>query len=285
MQPEAPLPESDQIEDQRAAEFLAASRLQFDLPAFEKRSPLARNAIFVAVVTLLVLGLVGGFAESFVSDGSISKNFAATPTTATSLPVLATGRSASARSLFTYMGLKKIGATAARNFTLTDQHNRVWSLKANRGKVVVITFYNENCQDICPVLGTEIKQANSILGAEASHVTFAIVNTDPEETASLADPPALSIPSLETVKSVYFLNGPLTSLNRVWSSYGVTVGVRSRLNISHNNVMFFITRQGRLAELAIPFGNESRKGRFRLGGSDIHRFAQGIALMVGTLIK
>lgn len=283
---DAPPPESEQNEAERAAAFLAAPRSKFDLPVFGSTlSPRLRNAIFVVAVTLLVLGLVGGFAEAFVGNVGVAGNFAQVPTTLTSTPVPTTGQMTSKRSLLAFMGMKKIAPTPADDFSLADQHNRAWSLRSSRGKVVVITFYSVDCQDICPVLGREIKQADSILGADASHVAFVIVNTDPDETAILANPPALTIPSLSTVHSAHFLNGPLAALNRVWSNYGVTIDVRSRLNMHHNNVMFFVTPKGRLAEIAIPFGNENRRGHFSLKLSDIRRFAQGIALMASSLIK
>lgn len=284
--PVIPDPKDEQTEAQRAAAFLTASRTTIDFPVIGGTwTPFVRNAVFAVAVTILVLGLVGGFAEAFVGNVGVSKIFTRTATTVTTSPLLASGANTSSPSLLTYMSMKKIISTPARNFTLIDQHKRPWSLESNRGKVVVITFYSVNCRDICPVLGAEIKQANSILGAKASHVAFVIVNTDPDQTAFLANPPALSTPSLAAVKSVEFLTGSLASLNRVWSNYGVTIDVRAPRDIYHNNVMFFITPRGKLAEIAKPFGNESRDGHFSLPASDVHRFADGIALMAVRLMK
>lgn len=283
---DAPSSEDAQREVDRAAAFSAEPRTRLDLPVFGSTlNPFVRNALFVVVVTLLVLGLVGGFAEAFVGDGGISNTFAGVPTTIARSRGTGSGGNTSKQSLSAFMGLKGIVSNPARNFTLVDQHNSEWSLRSNRGKVVVITFYSANCQDICPVLGREIKQANSILGAESSRVAFVIVNTDLNETAPLANPPALAIPGLGNDKSVYFLNGSLAALDRVWSSYGVTIDVRSPLDIYHNNVMYFITPKGRLAEIAVPFGNENRARHFSLPSSGVRRFAKGIALIADRLIK
>ena len=284
--PDAPSSKDAQREADRAAAFLAEPRTRLDLPVFGSTlNPLVRNALFVVVVTLLVLGLVGGFAEAFVGDGGISNTFAGVPTTIAGSPGTGSGRNASKQSLSAFMGLKRIDSNPARNFTLVDQRNTAWSLRSSRGKVVVMTFYSADCQDICPVLGREIKQASSILGAESSHVAFVIVNTDLNVTAPLADPPALAVPGLRNDKSVYFLNGSLAALDRVWSNYGVTIDVRSPLDIYHNDVMYFITPMGRLADIAIPFGKENRVRRFSLPSSDVRRFAKGIALIADRLIK
>lgn len=281
-----PSAENTQREADRAAAFSAEPRTKLDLSVFGSTlSPLARNALFIVAVTLLVLGLVGGFAEAFVGDGGISNTFAGVTTTIAQSQGIGPGGNGSKQSLFSYMGLKRIVSNPAHDFTLVDQHNSEWSLKSNRGKVVVVTFYSANCQDICPVLGREIKQADSILGTESAHVAFVIVNTDLNEATPIPNPPALTVPGLENDKSVYFLNGTLADLDRVWSNYGVTIDVRSPLDIYHNNVMYFITPMGRLAYIAIPFGNENRVRRFGLPSSDVRRFAKGIALIADRLIK
>src|SRR5664280_866429 len=126
------------------------------------------------------------------------------------------------------MGLKEIANAHASPFTLRDQAGREWGLVGAKGKVVVLTFYNVNCNDVCPVVGAEIRQAQARLGASASKVEFVIVNSDPNHFAVSAAPAALSVPGLTNTPSVFFLTGPLLQLNAVWISYGVQLEERPR---------------------------------------------------------
>jgi cytochrome oxidase Cu insertion factor (SCO1/SenC/PrrC family) len=272
-------------EAQRAAAFATAlSPEQRSAALRASRAPIPPRFIAWVIVAFVVLGVGGVLVEHYFGNVGVP----ATTTTAFTLaptPSAPTGPQLSS-TLSAFIGLKEIANTSAPQFTLRDQSNRSWSLRAARDKVVVLTFYNTNCNDVCPVLGAEIKQARSLLGTAASKVVFVIVNTDPHHFALNPTPPALGVPQLLDTPSVRFLTGPLPQLNAVWISYGVTVKVGIKASqIAHNNVMYFIGRRGQLDALATPFGNESHAGVFSLDAPDIHRFARGIAATAGSLIK
>ncbi|MHB1208282.1 MAG: SCO family protein [Acidimicrobiales bacterium] len=265
--------------------------------AFTKHQPVDRAAAFRAgrapvptkfivwmAVVFVVLGLGGTLLEHYFGGIGVTT----TPTTVFKLPATPkapTGPEISA-TLPALMGLKYISHATAPKFTLIDQNGRNWSLRSAKGNVVVLTFENSTCNDICPVLGQEIKQAQQRLGADSSKVIFAIVNSDPKNLAVNARPPALAIPDLAGLHHIYFLTSKLTRLNSVWSSYGVSVRVGSGANqVAHNDVMYFIGTKGQLTALATPFANENTKGVFSLSPSDIARFAQGIANTASSLVK
>lgn len=77
----------------------------------------------------------------------------------------------------------------APNFTLTDHHDRPWSVEAERGRVVVLFFGYTRCTDVCPQTMGRLQRAVADLGDAADGVTVALVTTDPthDTPAVLAD--------------------------------------------------------------------------------------------------
>ncbi len=184
------------------------------------------------------------------------------------------------------IGLRTLAPNVPPALHLTDQQGTPWTLGEVRGKVVVVSFLNAECNDVCPVLGSEIVQADRLLGSRASSVAFVIVNTDPLETSLSITPPVLTQTGLGSLPNVTFLTGPLGDLSRVWKAYGVTVALSNitRL-VSHNDVMEFINPSGRFALQATPFGNEDSFGAYSLDPTTIHTFAEGVAAAARGLIR
>ncbi len=227
----------------------------------------------------MLLGVIGLVADYYLGRvGSTPAPHATTAAPAGSTRPLAS-------SLDALMGLKPISSKVAPGFTLTDQHGASWTLRGARGHAVVLTFYNSTCTDICPVVGEEIRRAESLLGPRAHGVDFVVVNTDPRDLKVSADPPALSRTGLDRLGDVYFLTGSLSQIDPVWSNYGVTITVgRRSTQMAHNEVMYFIGQHGGLADLATPFANESRSGTYTLGATQVARWAEGIAQTAGSLV-
>ncbi|HET8990061.1 MAG TPA: SCO family protein [Acidimicrobiales bacterium] len=232
---------------------------------------------FVAGVVLLgVIGLVADF--YFGQMGTTpAPTLVTTPAATGPTHPLTTATAA-------FMGLHPIAAQRAPDFTLTDQAGRPWSLGARRGKVVVLAFFDATCTDICPVVGAEIRRADQLLGAKAHSVVFAVVNTDPHHFGVRADPPALARTGLAHLANVRFLTGPLSSLDAVWSAYGITVTTGAKAHqVSHNNLLYFVGPGGGLVDLASPFATASPAG-YSLGPAATARWAQGIAQTAGSLV-
>lgn len=244
------------------------------------RAPVPTKFIVRASLGLLVAVAFGTLMEHFFGNtGQPSRIQAATTTT----PHATVGNGTNSKpSVDAILGLRAIDSAAAPPIALTDQHARPWRLSAQRGHVVVLTFFDQRCHDVCPVLGRELREANTMLDNNKK-VTFAIVNTNPQSLSSTAHPAALETPGLGQSANVFFLNGPLNNLDHVWSKYGVQIQVGAHGTIAHNNVLYFITPQGRLSSLALPFANESHAGVFSLSASVIHQFAAGIAKIATSL--
>ena len=245
--------------------------------------PLSQPFIIKAVLILAAAIVVGLLIEHFLGNTGTPARQSTPIAHAVRTTTTATGGVTINSSLENLLGLRNIEPSIATSFSLTDQQGHSIQLSQLRGRVVVLTFFDENCQDICPVLGSELRQANAQLGAAQSQVTFLIVNTNPLSPTVQRTPVALRATGLSTLANVEFLTGPLKQLNRVWATYGVQIRVNKFSGqITHNNAIYFITAAGKLSAMAVPFGNNSI-GRFTLSAGETHRFAEGIAQVVGKL--
>ncbi len=274
-------------EEERASYFAPPNRSKSRANALGTRQvTVPRKFVVWSIVAVAVLGLGGVVAQHFFETYGKAPT-AIMPTS----PVIKgtpphTIRTPTLISLQVFMGLKDIGSAVAPSISLTDQSGRRWTLKSAKGKVVVLAFYNSICNDICPVLGTEIRKASTELGVDAAKVVFVIVNTDPNHTQISLDSPAIRVPDLTNVPSLKLLSGHVTALNKVWTSYGVRVLVGAkRAQVSHNNVLYFISPQGNLAAYAAPFGTESKTGVYSLGTSSLDLYAKAIAETADSFVS
>lgn len=248
---------------------------------------------YLAVALVLILGLGVGLAARFggttttapAGQAAGSSSALRTPGTATphGTAPQAGGRQLQApvRAL---LGLRSLGAKAAPAFTLTDPvtGSRV-SLADLRSHAVVLTFANASCDDICPVLATELQRAASLLAQTKVPVTFVTVNTDPLDTAA-GRAQIVHQPLLSALPHWRFLTGALSQLDPVWKAYGVSIAVNETTHrVSHNNVLYFISPAGRLRWSAIPFADQQPDGVETLPPAQIARFAEGIARYAGQL--
>ncbi|MFI5036428.1 MAG: SCO family protein [Acidimicrobiales bacterium] len=277
------IPPGELTEEQRLAVFRdeLAATTRHGRRAFRPKVP-PRFVIGVAA-TFAVLGVGGAVLEHFVGHTGTPSAPTTTlaPATTTTL-----GGSPLPTSTAAFIGLREIGVAAAPPLALTDQSGRPWRLSHARGRVVLVTFYAKNCHDICPVLGTELREALALLDTRGIAVDVAIVNTDPRDVGYAANPAALYVPGLAGRAGVTFLTGSLRQLNAAWTRFGVSVQVGAApTEIAHNDVLYFVDPRGRLRALAVPFGNESRRAVFTLPAREELRFAQGIASEAGSLAR
>lgn len=234
-----------------------------------------------AVAVVVILGGGGALLERAMSGATPRVKHTTSPTSSVSAPVSQSPLTSSFQSL---LGLKSLGPTPAPALELTAQNGSPWRLADQRGHVVLVTFYDASCDDICPVLGAEIRGALADLGAKSASVRVAIVNTDPRPTTPSRNVAALAMPGLSGRSNVTFLTGSLNQLNTVWTNFGVAINVGAKASqIAHNNVLYFVDPRGRLHSLAIPFANESHTGRYSLSPAVIARFSKGLANVASSL--
>ncbi len=244
------------------------------------RTPIPRSLILWTALVIAALGLGGTALERVLGNGASASSIPTTTLVGTGPPSsqIAPTVPSLGGSLDRFMGLKRLSSSPAPIIDgLSGPTMRPWTLYGAQGKVVVLTFFDVDCHDICPVLSEEIKQADAALGASAATTEFVVINTNPSATKVETSPPALTTGGLDALHNVIFLNGELPHLNASWVSYGVQVAVAANGTTLHNDVMYFIDPQGRLRTLALPFANQAPNGSYSLPGEEISRFAAGIA--------
>ncbi len=257
------------------------------------------NFIFWVLGAILVLSVGGLLAERLFSSVGLNPSPTTVPTTRTPAPerpataLPRSGRSITApdRSLgaplAAFMGLSTLRSAPAPDFNLTAANGDAVpvSMPARPPSVVVLTFFDAPCNDICPVLASELREADADLGARASEVEFITVNTDPDALAAADAGPAMNSTGLGSLANWRMATGPLTTLNAVWKAYGVSISLDSRTGLEgHNDVMDFVDARGDLRYRVTPFADESSKGAFSLPAASESRWAEGIASYAGRLV-
>lgn len=241
-----------------------------------------RRVIAYAVLAAAILALGGAALERVASGVGLNPTGTATSTTTT----IPTGGGELHATTASLLGITWLPAARATDFVLTDQaHDRV-SVASLRGRVVVLTFFNANCADACPVVAAEIRRADADLGAARQGVIFVTVNSDPLATGSVPAPPAVTSTGLGSLANWRYLTGTLPTLDAVWRRYGVAIDVYTKTGrVTHNDVMYFIDRGGRLRIRATPVANKSRAGLFSLPRALIDRSGAGIASYAEKLLE
>ena len=274
-----------ELNDEERAAIFAAANAPKDRRGKVRARTKTVSTKFIAWTTaaVVVLGFGGAIAQHFFQ----SYGKAAAPTTTTILKGTPTTNPnlPSLISLQVFMGLKEIGSAVAPPISLRTQNHHQWRLASHKGQVVVLTFYNSICNDICPVVGAEIRLASQEV-TSGKKVEFVIVNTDPNATKISPQSQALTVPGLSGNSSVTLLSGSVDTLNRVWSAYGVriTVGAKAK-EVSHNNVLYFIGPNGNLLSYASPFGTQAKSGAYSLDGPSLRTYARAIAETADSLVR
>ena len=136
----------------------------------------------------------------------------------------------------------------APDFTLTDQFGQPVSLRAFRGKVVLLAFNDSECTTVCPLTTTAMLDAKAMLGAAGANVQLLGVDANPKAT-SLED--VLSYSQLHgMLHAWHFLTGSLGQLKRVWGAYKIQAAIQGG-EIAHTPALFVIDPEGRLAKVYV----------------------------------
>lgn len=237
--------------------------------------------VIAVAITFVVLGVGGAILQHFLGTPGQSLETEGAPLT---LPTVSSTGSTLPANYQSTLGLHLIGNAPAPGFTLVTPQGGPWNLAAHERHLIVLTFFNAACDDICPVEAKEIRDVNYLLGAAASRVSFVIVNTDPHSLAATPHVPALAATGLASQSNVTFLTGTIPQLNSVWTNYGVKVTTGKTFHqVVHNNLMYVISTTGNLLGTAVPSGNQAPNGTFSLDTASTNAFAQALRTYLGTL--
>jgi cytochrome oxidase Cu insertion factor (SCO1/SenC/PrrC family) len=135
---------------------------------------------------------------------------------------------------------------AAPNFSLTNQFGQKISLRAFRGKVVILAFTDSECTTICPLTTSSMVAAKDLLGRAGDHVQLLGIDANPDATAR-ANVMAYSR-SHGMVNQWDFLTGSKAELAAAWKAYDVYVQI-VKGQIDHTPALYVIDTRGRERKL------------------------------------
>jgi protein SCO1/2 len=130
-------------------------------------------------------------------------------------------------------------------FHLTDQNGRPVSNADLRGYASIVTFLDPVCTTDCPVIASELRDATSLLGSDASHVRLVGIDANPQFTTL----PYLQAfdrqERMDALSNWEYLTGSPAQLQSIWRAFGVDVepGVGGAM-MSHSDVAFVIDASG-----------------------------------------
>jgi protein SCO1/2 len=158
-------------------------------------------------------------------------------------------RGQSATESSRYAGLLAKPAKPAPALRLRDYRGRPIDLKQYRGDAVLVTFIYTHCPDTCPLIVSNMKTAQALLGARADKLQIVAVSTDPQ-----GDTP-------KTVRSfldahgmsgrMEFLIGSKQALGRVWKDWNIVAKPASsgRDLVEHSALIYGIDAEGKITTL------------------------------------
>lgn len=156
----------------------------------------------------------------------------------------------------------------APDFSLTDQNGKIVSLSQYRGKSVVLSFNDDECEDLCTLLAQDVAAANTDLGTAATDVVFLSVNANPTHTAVRDVKAWTDGHGLASAPNWVFGTGTPAQLSTVAANYHVPVSVDPKTGeVVHGSQLFFID----------PAGKEAAIGQFGTGSANTALFAQAMA--------
>lgn len=115
-----------------------------------------------------------------------------------------------------------LGGQAA-DFSLTDQTGAPISLSDFDEKVVVLTFMDSQCKEVCPLTAVHLRETNEMLEDQARSVAFIGINVNVEANRVAAVLAATQKWRLDEIPSWHFLTGSPEALEPIWKAYGIGV--------------------------------------------------------------
>jgi protein SCO1/2 len=124
------------------------------------------------------------------------------------------------------------------------------NLDAYRGKAVLVTFLYTNCPDVCPLITSNLRVAQNLMGpAVASKAQIIAVSVD-----SRGDTPkavAAFLARHEMTGRMQYLIGSSSQLARVWKAWGVGSerDAQQPQLVNHSGLIYGITASGKRTTL------------------------------------
>jgi protein SCO1/2 len=137
-------------------------------------------------------------------------------------------------------------AKPAPPLVLRNYTGRRVSLASMRGKAVLVTFVYTHCPNVCPIIVSNLAEAQRELGLEARHLQIIAVTVDPRRDTPSAVKAFLA--ARGATGRMDYLIGSEAQLRPVWKAWDVGVTVDTKHVIAgHTSIIYGITASGRMA--------------------------------------
>jgi protein SCO1/2 len=120
------------------------------------------------------------------------------------------------------------------------------NIDSYRGKAVLVTFLYTNCPDICPLIASNLRVAQNLMGpATASKVQIIAVSVDPKGDTPKAVAAFLARHGM--TGRMQYLIGSAKELARVWKAWGVGSerDAQQPQFINHTGLVYGVTGSGK----------------------------------------
>jgi len=139
---------------------------------------------------------------------------------------------------------------AAPPLVLDNYLGRPVNIDAYRGKAVLVTFLYTHCPDVCPLITSNLRVAQNLMGsATAARAQIIAVSVDPRGDTPGAV--AAFLASHGMTGRMQYLIGSASQLARVWSAWGVGSERDSQEPqlVNHSGLVYGITASGKQATI------------------------------------
>jgi protein SCO1 len=191
------------------------------------------------LLSLIVLVVIAGGVALVAGGGSSSSS----SKSASTKPASAAGGQLHAAGELTPI-------TAAPPLSLRNYLGERVNISSYKGKAVLVTFLYTNCPDICPLITSNLRVAQNLMGAKtASKVQIIAVSVDPKGDTKEAV--AAFLAKHEMTGRMKYLVGSAKELAAVWKAWGVGSerDVEKPQFINHSGLIYGIGASGKRLDI------------------------------------
>jgi len=205
-------------------------------PPAEGAEPLRRGGLSLRVILALVviLAIAGGVA------------------------ILTSGKSSSGLSAGSLHGVKSASydgslltpAQPTPPLSLRNYLGEAVNIDQYRGKAVLVTFLYTNCPDVCPIITSNLRVAQNLMGpAEASKLQVIAVSVDPRGDTPKAV--AAFLARHEMTGRMKYLIGSAQQLGHVWKAWdvGSERDAQQPQLVNHSGLVYGVSASGKMTTL------------------------------------
>jgi protein SCO1 len=141
-------------------------------------------------------------------------------------------------------------AAPAPLLSLRNYNGEAVNIGQYRGRAVLVTFLYTNCPDVCPIITSNLRVAQNLMGpAEAAKVGVIAVSVDPRGDTPKAV--AAFLARHEMTGRMRYLVGSAHELGRVWEAWhvGSERDAQQPQLVNHSGLVYGVSASGKITTL------------------------------------